>query len=238
MGTGSLLGYGRNDQFVYELKELAQRASDHLAQARIDISEDCGLHGVLEERHKNLFQKTQDLLKHYPSEVFNLFTGLAGACITASALRYKVLRKAALLENKFEQVIFNTPKELKQFRTAGWLDVGLGSLTMASTAIGGLVQEKAHDPDQPRATGWKGVVEWFLRASAYGCRHGLMESTGMHAASSALEYQQCKRLGYTERLSAIKNRAWFVGSNLLAEALVAISSKGHGEGVVTDKERR
>ena len=118
------------------------------------------------------------------------------------------------------------------------LDIGLGTLTLASTTYGGLVKEKAHDPDEPKKTGVAGVIQWARERPLVVTGAGLLVSTMCHAASTASAYQRLLKGEVTgdraQELAAIKNRALFVLNSLAAELLITISSKGHGEGVVTD----
>ena len=58
-----------------------------------------------------------------------------------------------------------------------------------------------------------------------------MIATLCHAVSTAIEY----KVGTKNAKEAVFDRGIFVATNLIAELLVAISSKGHGEGVVSDK---
>ncbi len=223
-GTMSLATSGANDQSEHQIKNLSQKITAHLMKQSIRLPESSGLQHIVKEEPVEGIGKVAEVFKRYPSEMFNLFTGLAGACITASALRYKVLGKHGPM----------AADELKKLKTAGWLDVGLGTLTMASTAVGGLVTEKAHDPDKPYSKGVKGVMEWVQERPLTVSGAGLMVSTLCHAASSYIEYFHAKRMGNPVSQSAIINRSLFVATNLVAEFLIAISSKGHGHGVKSD----
>lgn len=227
-GTMSLLGYGRNDQSDIQIQNLSRRITRHILKEGVKLPPHHILPRTAEEKDKGLLSAVNGTLKQYPSEIFNFFTGLAGACIAASALRHRLLSKPP---SDIERVT----KEAKIFRTAGWLDLGLGTITMASTALGGLVDERAPDPDKPKSHGVQAMLDWVKERPLTIAGAGLMVSTGLHAISSWLEYHQAKRLGHEDRLAAIKNRSWFVATNLAAEFLIAISSKGHGHGVQSDK---
>ena len=225
-GTTALVGFGRNDQSDRQVRDLSKKIMHHLAEAGVKLPEDHALHHLVTTKKKNLFENVHDTFERYPSEMFNLFTGLAGACITASALKYKVLKTPAAHMDLHA---------IKAMRTEGWLDVGLGTLTMASTAIGGLVDEKAHDPDAPQSHVVQAVLDWVRERPLTVAAAGLLVSTGCHAVSTYKAYDEAKRIGDMGRLGAIVNRATFVATNLAAELLISISSKGHGEGVVSDK---
>src|SRR5688572_24554042 len=61
-----------------------------------------------------------------------------------------------------------------------------------------------------------------------------MLSTLCHGGSTILEYMNVRQNPASGYLFGILNRGSFVVTNLIAELIVAISSKGHGEGVETD----
>lgn len=224
-GTAALVGYGRNDQSDIQVKDLSKRIARHLMKEGMKLPSDCALPYTVEDENRSIIGKVHDTFKRNPSEMFNLFTGLAGACITASAIRYKLLNKLPL--NMAD-------KDITLLRTAGWLDVGLGTMTMASTAIGGLVEEHKRDPDKPKSHGVQAVLDFVRERPLTIAGAGLMVSTGLHAISSWLEYNHARETGNAQTAGAIKNRLFFVLTNLTAEFLIAASSKGHGKGVVSD----
>jgi hypothetical protein len=60
---------------------------------------------------------------------------------------------------------------------------------------------------------------------------GYLASTLFHAYSTAYDWKHAD----SEKKKALPLRATFVAMTFLGEVLVAISSKGHGKGVVSDK---
>ncbi len=229
-GTVSLVGYGRNDQSDIQVKDLSKRITQHLIREVKKLPPDCLQVHESDHGPQSMLGKVDGVFRRYPSEMFNLFTGLAGACIAAAAVRHKVINVPDFL--KAGQV---TVRDRQIYKNAGFLDVGLGTLTMASTAIGGLVKEKVADPDKPKSEGAKAVLEWVQEKPLAIAGAGLMLSTLCHAVSSVIEYRLYKRLNLPDKVDSIKNRAWFVATNLAAEMLIMMSSKGHGEGVKSDE---
>jgi hypothetical protein len=235
IGTGALVGYGRNDQSGLQIKDFSRQLAKHLMKQSVTLPENCSLAAIARDKEKGLLTNVHELLTRYPTEIYSLFTGIAGAFVAAAAHEHKVkvsakYKHAAVLPSNLDR------KAVDHMRISGWLDIGLGTITMASTAIGGLVQEKAHDPDKPKEKGIKGALEWVQERPLTISGIGLMISTSLHAISTFMDYRTAKRLGNNKRmLDSIPYRAGFVIANLAAEALIAISSKGHGEGVVSDK---
>jgi hypothetical protein len=124
---------------------------------------------------------------------------------------------------------------IRKMRLEGIMDVGLGALTTGSAAISIFVNEKKRDPDEPPAKGLGRVWDWVQEKPLRVAGYGYMLSTLCHAASTVVAYKEAKRVGDTKRLSSVPMRAMFVGAALISELLVAISSKGHGEGIRTDE---
>lgn len=134
-------------------------------------------------------------------------------------------------------------------------DIVLGSITLSSGVISSLIQEKPKTPDEPELEGifakaWRWVQEKPLRIAG----GGLMVSTLIHIGSTLKDYgrigkdhdlaqamiQSGNPLGH-EKLSLAKRertithgRMVFCVTNIAAEILMMLSSKGHGEGVKSD----
>lgn len=221
-GTWALLAFGRNDKADKQVRDLSRRLVSHLQAQQQDIPADCALTHIAEEQKRGTFEKLEDYLSRYPAELFGTFTGTAGLLIMASALRHKV---------PFAQSA--------RAKSSAWADVGLGSLTAASSFGGIMIKEKHHDPDGPPPAnwleqGWRWIEEKPLRLTGYG----LMVSTLFHAYSTSIDYADARKFGNQQKLSSIPFRAAFIVGNLIAEFMMAISSKGHGEGVEADKSVR
>lgn len=222
-GTWSSL-FAHKDSPDLEIKEIASKMAKHMQEQNINLPDDCSLKSITQDKHNGLIKITYDFFRRYPADMMNTFFGIAGALITVAGLK-----KAGL-------------KDLDKYsKQAAWLDVGLGATTMASAAFGNLVEEKVHDPDTPKKHGLPGVWEWAQERPLAVSGIGYMISTMLHAASSAKEAKSLHSLGITkeskqaDKKAAVIWRRIFIGSALLAEALIAISSKGHGKGVVSDK---
>ncbi len=217
-GTWALLAFGRNDNADKQVRDLSRRLVSHLQAQQQDIPADCALTHIAEQHKQGTFDKLEDYLSRYPAELFGTFTGTAGLLIMASALRHKV---------PFAQTV--------RAKSSAWADVGLGSLTAAASFGGILIKEKQHDPDGPPPANtleqaWRWIEEKPLRVTGYG----LMVSTLFHAYSTSIDYADARKSGNKQKLSSIPFRAAFIASNLIAEFMIAISSKGHGEGVEAD----
>lgn len=146
-----------------------------------------------------------------------------------SAEAIKTFLKEA--ESKAPDILKKAKAEAhKHNTTENWLNIGVGSFTMASGIFGTVVKEKARDPDDPKKTGAAGMWEWVQERPLTITGVGLMVSTMLHAVSTTIAMK-----GHDDaHKKAVWLRVLFVGSALLAELMVAISSKGHGQGVVSD----
>jgi len=217
-GTLSLAFYGKNSHAQQDIELMSKKLVAHLQETGQEIPHDSTVTKAAEDKPKGFLQKTDDLFARYPSETFCAVTALAGALVALAA--YK------------KQLIHPAPEHL--------LDIGLGTTTVASCAVGGLIKEKQHDPDDPKPETqldkiWHWIEEKPLRLTGYG----LIVSTLCHAASTAKVIQDGLKLplgslARKEKLEPIAGRAQFVIGNMIAELLMSISSKGHGEGVESD----
>lgn len=121
-------------------------------------------------------------------------------------------------------------KLYRDYKREGWMDVGLGTTTMASGLFGALVKEKGIDPDQPKKHGIARAWEWMRERPLTISAIGYMGSTACHAVSTSVAWAS----GIPRRRKSVPFRAAFIAFTTIGEILLAISSKGHGEGVKSD----
>ncbi len=225
LGTLSLVGYGRNDQSDLQVRDMTKSLEHFLTKEKIVIPENCAFSSIAKERKQTTLQALDEFARRYPSEIFNTVTALAGVFVAASASK-KVLTK---------YVPGADLQAFKKLKLEGWMDVGLGTLTAASGVLATVVKEKKPDPDEPPAKGgdwlWQKVQAHPLAIAGIG----YTMSTMCHAASTFVAYKEAKRVNDPVRMSSVPGRALFVGAAFLSEFLLAISSKGHGEGVTSDE---
>jgi hypothetical protein len=248
LGTWANLFFNRKSNADLQVQDLSQRMADHMNAQNFDIPQSSSIHCITHAHKKGLIQKADDYFRHYPAEMMNSFFAMAGVCIAAAA--YKATRHNTLPAGMLDEYMVNNfgkkalsagelaseralaePRLKKMHKAANWLDVGLGSMTFSSGMFGTLVKEKAKDPDAPEKHGMAKAWEYAQQHPLTITGVGLMVSTMCHAVSTGIEY----RIGTTNGKKAIFDRGVFVAANLIAEFLVSISSKGHGEGVVADK---
>lgn len=118
----------------------------------------------------------------------------------------------------------------KHHHRESYMDIGLGLTTLGSGLFGMLVKEKAPDPDKPKQGIAAHTWDWVQAHPLSVTAAGYMVSTMCHAVSTAIAHVN----GNSERRKTVGWRAVFVGTNVLAEILMSISSKGHGKGVKSD----
>jgi len=225
LGTLSLLFYGRNDQSDLQVRDLAKDIEHFVNDQKITLPQDSALHDLTKDKKQSLLEALNDFGRRYPSEIFNTVTALAGVFVATAAYKNKV---------RFKPKIGMDAKAIREMRQEGWMDLGLGVTTTISGLLATLVKEKIPDPDDPPAKGfawiWEKIREHPLAISG----GGYMVATMCHAGSTWKAYREAKRVGDVERLSSVPGRAVFVAMAFLSEFLLAISSKGHGQGVVSD----
>lgn len=242
-GTLSLLLGGRKDPSDLQVRHLARQLDAYLKEHGDSLPNECSLDSVVRDHKKGLIRKADDLLRRYPSELMNLFFAAAGVCIAAAA--HKQMGHVITEDSEsFQQVFARKRREglkldkgviLKKMnhyhKLESKLDIGLGTMTGLSGLFAMLVKEKKKDPDAPKKGGMDGIWEWIQQKPLAVAGVGYMVSTMCHAVSTAIAWNYAD----DSRRKSVPWRATFVGANIIAEILLAISSKGHGHGVKSDK---
>lgn len=246
-GTAFNLIFNRKSNADLEVRDIAQQMADYMNGLDIKAPQDSAMNRILDDGHKGIIEKIDDKLRHIPAELMVGSFAVAGACIATAAMKELnhgkitaghvseyMAKQAARAAKKPGIRIRSRAEAEKMLKTShkveNWLDVGLGGMTMASGLVGAFIKEKAKDPDSPTKEGMEGWWDWVREHPLTVSGYGLMASTLCHAGSTALAYKN----GRTDAKSAIFDRGVFVLTNLAAEFLISISSKGHGEGVKSD----
>ena len=174
------------------------------------------------------------------------------------SVEYSQMLKKGIANPAEKKFIEKELKEIPHHYAAKYLDIGLGSLTAASGLTSAFMKEKSPDPTKPKRKGLAGVWDWVREKPLRIAGYGYIGSTLCHAVSTTIEINKsnqfikeyggvsASQFGATAKdfSGALDNaiskkkslpfRALFVGANLIAEFLMSISSKGHGEGVKSD----
>lgn len=244
IGTTSLLLGGRKDQSDLQVREIAKKLDDYLKVNGADLPKECALDSIVHDHKKGLIKSGDEILRRYPSELMNLFYAAAGACIAKSAYGHmnssvdnqhyaEVIARKEAKSGKLTKAQETEIKSKVDYfhKLEGKLDIGLGSMTGASGLFAMSVKEKKPDPDAPKKHGMGAVWEWIQEKPLAVAGMGYMVSTACHAVSTKVAWDYASEA----RRKTVPWRALFVGANVIAEILLAISSKGHGEGVKSDK---
>ncbi len=236
-GSTALTLYGRNDQSDLQISKIANGMLQYAKEQGMVIPEDCAIASVKGNKPQGVLSKVNNFLRENPSEIGNMMYFVAGSLIAKSALQHRALAKPRDTMSA---------KQISEMRKGGWGDTLLGTSTMASGLLGTFVKEKARDPDKPRKKGLAGVWESIQEKPLTYAGFGYMVSTLCHAYTTYTDRKEALRIvgtmekhteeymHATEKLKNIPWRMLFIGATLLGEVLLAISSKGHGEGVVSD----
>lgn len=236
-GSAMFTAFGRNDQSSFQIREGAQAILEHAKQQGYKVDEDSALACMGTPKKQTVFRRVHEFFQKHPSEIGNMMYVAAGALIATSALRHR-----ALAEPRPDM----EAKQIAEMRRGGWGDVALGSTTIASGLTATLVTEKARDPDSPRKHGLAGIVEWIREKPLRAASYGYIGSTLFHSYTTFIERKEAHRMlkntaaslsevaHAKDQLKAIPWRVLFVSATLVGELLLSISSKGHGEGVLSD----
>lgn len=227
-GTATVLGYGNHDNATQEIHDIAKKMQEAVELHSGNLPESCSLSAITKDNNHGIIKKADDLLTRYPSEIMNSFFGLAGACIATAAIRHGVISNPELLKGL-------SAKDAKSRISSSYIDIGVGVMNILAGGVAALMTEKAPDPDAPKKHGVEALWEWIQQKPLAVSGIGLMISTCLHAVSSYKEYGVAKANNDKVMLGSVPFRIAFIGCSLVAELLIAMSSKGHGSGVVVDK---
>lgn len=229
-GSTTLGLYGRNDQSRIQIREMAQTILKQAKERGFDVPENSAVAQLGHKRKESPLARLNTLFHKYPSEIGNMFYFGAGALIAQSAIRNRVLK----------------PMPQGKFDWGGVGDTALGSSTMLAGLIATFVKEKAPDPDKEKHKGVQGWVDWMKTHPLSMAGALYIGSTACHSWTTYFDLNKARETVSTVgkaarevelahfKLEAIPWRILFVGATLVGELLLAISSKGHGEGVVSD----
>lgn len=219
LGSQMLIWFGGRDQSKEQIRNATREVKSFLGKEQVDLPNDSTIQQVAKEPKRGILGTLDHFFSRYPSEVMNIMYVGVGILLGTAAFRN-----------------FRTPQRaeetLKQFnarRLEKGIDMGLGAVTTVSSAAGILVKEKKRDPNEPPKKGLEGVWEWLQEKPLRITGYGLMISTFGHAAASL-----AAQGGTVQHKQASIGRWVFVVTNIIAELLMAVSSKGHGEGVKAD----
>ncbi len=250
LGSSEFAAFGHADQSDLQIRNNVRKILEYAKEHGLAFDKHDAISNISEDKPRGTANSVYEILKNYPGEVGNSLTALAGAFIASSALRHRVLKKFDPVTEGTKAIadmkaIGRSTAGMKAAKVgeeaiakkkfAGGMDIGLGVTTLLSGLLGGWVKEKASDPDKSKATGIAGILEWVqekpLRISGFG----YMISTACHAFSTFIEYREAKKYNDKKALRAIPWRASFITFTIIGEILMTLSSKGHGEGVKSDK---
>lgn len=216
MGGVVLTSFGGKDQSSKEIRVASEKVKRFLHKDGMRIDDDTGIAQATEERPMGPIERIKNTLGHYPSEALNLvYTGVGALLALSSIKKVGILRAQG--HKASEDIV----------------DIGLGAMTLSSAMAGLLIKEKKPVEGEPKRTGLAGVWDWIQEKPLRATGYGFMVSTGFHAWSTFWKYR--KEPAGSEMRKTIGGRAVFVLGNIAAEILMVLSSKGHGEGVQTDK---
>lgn len=225
IGSAAPLIYGNHDNSQIEIQDLAKKMQAEVKKQSGNLPENCSLAAITRDHKKGLLKSADDLLSRYPAETLNTFYSIANASIIASALRHNIYAKSPVGWDD---------KQINRRKLEGKMDIAGGVINIAASTLSTFIPEKAHDPDAPKKHGLASIWEKIQEHPLAIAGGGYMLSTCISAASSYHSMKSAKINNDIVMKKSIPFRVAFVGANLIAEALMTISSKGHGKGVQSD----
>lgn len=235
IGTPVITIFGKGDKSDIQLRHMSYDMLKHLENNGIKIPKDSSIHSITHKHNSNIWRKIISKCERYPAEITNSIYGLAGAMIVWAGV------------NDFGKL---GTRQSSKSRTSILMDIGLGAMTILAGLVSVFVEEEPRKSGEPRKKGMAGAWQWVKEKPLRTAGILLGASTVSHAGSTIIAYQKTRKIlndnssslelvtDATKNKQALLGRTTFVVTNLAAEALMSISSKGHGEGVESDPSLR
>ncbi len=215
-GSIALTAFGSGDKTDHHVRDICTKLHAKLHADGLIIHGTSAASSFTNETHQGPFQRLYKFLHKHPSEVGNSFTALAGALVAKSALK-------------------------ADDNTSKFLESSLGASTFAAGLTAAYIKERAPLPGEKPPTSIPGKIwRWIEKGPNKIAGYGYMYSSIVHGAETIRKLLSAKT-DYQETPDKIPKaylaytlRGFFVVMNLVAEIVLALSSKGHGEGVKSD----
>ncbi len=222
-----LLSSDASEEQISKAANMVVQASQ---RAGIELPNDNALLVAAKGKEQNPL--VSSFTKH-SSELMNIGFATAGVAIAQNNLQ-----KLRDLNEKELQPGFEANDFHKASKTEHKMDIALGMISTASGLTSVFVKEKPRDPSQPRKKGVAGVGEFFQEKPLRIAGYGYLLSTVIHLVSSLKERSKIvadnKANNENKSVEHTTFRLIFVVTNLIAEVIMSLSSKGHGAGVKSD----
>ncbi len=222
-GSLALTRWGDKDQSQNTIRTAVKKIERYAMKEGIGIEADTGLKQITTDQPKTLWDKINLVGGRYPSEVLNSVYVGVGACIAAVSFYRGTREIPGHLVGKELADALATRKAFRQ-------DVGLGMLTGASAIAGLTIKEKKWVEGEPHRKGLGRVLDFIQEKPLRATGIGFMLATLCHAKGTYAHWK-----AGTEKPIYLAGRGIFVATNLFSEAMIALSSKGHGTGVKPDE---
>ncbi len=228
------------------------------------LSEELGKHGIRSDGNTAVGQINDDsrtrpldrignFMRKYHAEGMNLGFAVSGlAQIVGSTKNLAAIKEGTLLKREDRNYV--NPNEASFHRNNALMDLGVGIMTTGSSLTTVLTPEKSSEEKarmraEPTSVVGR-AVNWFREQPMRISGYGLSTSTVLHFFSSLrnLKYANSytknpeklvglhpsKAEDVQEERNSFGFRMIFVVTNLMAELMMTLGHKGHGEGIEND----
>lgn len=227
IGSLALTFYGSRDQSLNIINTANKKIYGHLRNQGIDVPEGSTLKSSMDEKDRGFFGNINHTLVKYPSETLNSVYVGVGLSLMAAAV-YRATKSVKGLEGTV------LAKALHERKNELW-DVGLGAMTTASAIAGLTIKEKKPMEGDEKRKGLGRIIDWIQEKPLRATSVGYFIATLLHAKGTYNKYYGLhgEEVNQSVRKTVIF-RGIFVAANIFSEAMLALSSKGHGAGVKPD----
>jgi hypothetical protein len=216
-GTPLLVLFGRGDKSDFQLRHMAHTSIEEMKKQGISVPEDSAIYAIADGHNSGMGRKTYNFFMRYPAEICNSLFGIAGGMMIWDGIKDHRLFKKGLLKDSKARI---------------WSDIGIGIITLLAGVVSVFIEEEVPDPAAPKKHGLARALQFVTEKPLRLAGILLGISTIGHTTSTVITYKQKKLTGADP--GSLAGRAVFTVTNLIAEVLMAVSSKGHGAGVRSD----
>jgi hypothetical protein len=255
-GSLSLMLFSR-DPSVLQLRDIGKTLSDGLARNGVEFNPESSLGRVSDLKQLSAFQRFNHYAQKHHSEAMALGFGASGvAQMIGPGTDLRTLGKA---NKEFDASTDPAKIEKNRFDTINSrVDFTVGTMTALASALTIAVPEKGEEElakSAKETNPLKRAINWFTDKPLRIAGYGYMGSTILHTVSSVRQLKHANKLlkkfddpnqqndpalklydkdELKNTKTSFSFRMVFVVTNLLAELIMTLGSKGHGAGVKAD----
>lgn len=223
LGSFCLTFFGSRDQSINTITAATTKIERFVRKEGYNVPAESSIAFANYQPKRGPVKKLMDTIAKYPSEALNSIYVAVGTCISATSI-YLATKPIDLTQSAKEI------EKAKFYRKWDRIDIGLGVVTATSAILGLAVKEQKKLDGDPKRHGLGGAIDWIKEKPLRATGIGYMIATGFHAVATVGKWKHRDPADSKYFIG----RVIFIMANIFSEAMLTLSSKGHGVGVKPD----